>query len=197
MDVWYVAYGSNMRAERLGRYLAACRDPAAPRASRAVVTAGTVYFATESRRWGGGRALLDPGAPGTVWARAYLLTAGQFSDIAAQEMYRTAGEDLDLSGVTARGRVEFGPGRYETVVCCGEPAGVPLLTFTAPWALGEVALRPPAGAYLWQIAAGLREAGAWDDEEIVRYLATRPGAAGRWGVAELRGLIAGDFPKTG
>ncbi|MEU8540043.1 histone deacetylase [Streptomyces sp. NPDC048717] len=196
MDVWYVAYGSNMRAERLGRYLAACRDTAAPRESRAVVTAGTVYFATESRVWGGGRAFCDPGAPGAVWGRAYLLSAGQFSDIAAQEMYREAGADLDLGGVLARGRAEFGPGRYETLVRVGELDGVPLLTFTAPWSLGEVELRAPVAAYLRQIAAGLREAGAWSDAEIARYLATRPGVAGCWGEAELRGLIAGDFPET-
>jgi hypothetical protein len=38
----------------------------------------------------------------------------------------------------------------------------------------------PSAAYLDHLAAGLREAGAWDGAEIARYLAGRPGAAGHW-----------------
>ncbi|MFF6775763.1 histone deacetylase [Streptomyces sp. NPDC012637] len=189
MYVWYAAYGSNMHRERLGRYLAACRDRAAPLDSRAVELRGVLYFATESAVWGGGRGFHDPGAAGRVFARAHLISDRQFSDIAALEMYREPGADLDLSEVVAQGRVQFGPGRYETVVCAGDVDGVPLLTFTAPWAVHEVELRPPSEPYLRQVAAGLRESGAWADEEIAGYLAGCPGVSPHWTVDRVRALL--------
>ncbi|MCX5390312.1 histone deacetylase [Streptomyces sp. NBC_00094] len=199
--VWYAAYGTNTRAERLGYYLAGgrppgaarefpgCRDPRAPERSVALVLPGRVYFATESPVWGGGRAFYDPAADGTAWGVAHLLTVGQFSDIAAQEMYREPGDDLDPAEALATGRCSFGPGRYETLVCPGvlddgDIDGLPVLTFTAPWPMpeegGAGGLRPPSAAYLRQVAAGLYGAGAWRPAEVAAYLAGCPGAAGHW-----------------
>src|SRR5690348_12905923 len=118
--VWYVSYGSNMCADRLGCYLAGgvpagasrgysgCRERRAPLRSTGYRLAGGVYFATESAVWGGGRAFYDADLPGTAAARAYLITSGQFADIASQEMYRATGADLDLTAVLAAGRVELG-----------------------------------------------------------------------------------------
>lgn len=106
--VWYVSYGSNMCAHRLNCYLAGgtpagarhtypgCRDHRAPRRATGCELAGGVYFAMESAAWGGGRAFYDPDLPGTAAARAYLITPEQFADIAAQEMYRVPGEEVDL-----------------------------------------------------------------------------------------------------
>ncbi|MEV6331493.1 histone deacetylase [Streptomyces sp. NPDC051909] len=191
MDVWYAAYGSNMHRERLGRYLAVCRDRTEPRVSRAVELGGVLYFATESAVWGGGRGFHDPDSDGRTFARAHLISAGQFSDIAALEMYREPGPgtELDLAEAVARGRLAFGPGRYETVVYAGELDGLPLLTFTAPWAVADVELRAPSEPYLRHLAAGLRESGAWTDHEIARYLADSPGAAGTWTETEVLGLL--------
>jgi hypothetical protein len=149
---------------------------------------GAVYFATRSLVWGGGRAYYDPdarpeaggGAGGRALARAHLITAEQFSDIAAQEMYGEPGADLDLTEVLASGRCTLGPGRYETLVRAGTLDGLPLLTFTAPWSMTDVPWTPPAAAYLEHLRAGLREAGRWDDATIARYLAGCPGAAGHW-----------------
>lgn len=158
--VWYVSYGSNMNAARLNCYLAGgtppgaqranpgCRDPRPPRRVISCELAGGVYFATWSPVWGGGRAFFDPELPGTVPARAYLITPEQFADIAAQEMYRDPGEDLDLAEVLASGRVELGPGRYETLLHVGNREGHPLLTFTAPWHASDVPHIPPSPAYL-------------------------------------------------
>ncbi|MET9953193.1 histone deacetylase [Streptomyces sp. NPDC006339] len=207
MYVWYAAYGSNADGARLAHYLLKCREPAAPLASRAVELPGAVYFATESPVWGGGRGFYDPEAHGTVYARAHLITAGQFSDIAAQEMYRLPGTalardretELKLAEAVARGRVRLGPGRYETVVCAGDIDGVPLLTLTAPWALGEVELREPSEAYVRRIAAGLHASGAWAPEEIAAYLAGCPGAAGRFTADDVLTLLArgpGRLPPT-
>ncbi|MFC4495209.1 histone deacetylase [Streptomyces ovatisporus] len=198
--VWYAAFGSNMHLSRLGFYLTGgrppgarrtcpgCRDSRQPERTVPVMLPGELYFALESPTWTGGLAFYDPDGAGETAARAYLLTAGQFSDIAAQEMHREPGHDLDLSRVLATGRAEMGTGRYETLICPGLLEGHPVLTFTAPWGRDDVSWNPPAAAYLWQLASGLAEAHAWPAERIAAYLTSRPGAAGCWtaeAVAEL------------
>ncbi|MGF1425221.1 histone deacetylase [Kitasatospora sp. LaBMicrA B282] len=200
--IWYAAYGSNLHLARLTAYLAGgrppggtrvypgCRDPSPPRAIRPVRLPGTLYFALESAVWTGGSAFLDPHAAGRTPARAYLLTAAQFSDLAAQEMHRPPGADLDLSTVLHAGRAALGPGRYETLIHPGTIDGHPLLTFTAPWRSAEAALAPPALGYLRHLAAGLGEAHAWPTPRIAGYLATRPGAAGHWQADTLTDLLS-------
>ncbi|WP_443076768.1 histone deacetylase [Streptomyces sp. TRM 70361] len=208
--VWYAAYGSNMHRERLMCYLAGgcppggartypgCRDPRPPERSLPVLLPGLLYFATSSPVWGGGgRAFHDPDGGGETPAYAHLLTAAQFRDIAAQEMYREPGAgpddqgpDPDLAGAVARGRVRLGPGRYETLVCPGLLDGRPVLTFTAPWRRGEVDGNPPSAAYLRHLTAGLVAAHGWSAARAAEYLATRPGAAGHWTPEEVAALIA-------
>lgn len=148
--VWYVSYGSNMSAARLGCYLEGgcppggtrhnpgARDRTPPRRSVPVDLPGTTYFAGESPQWGGGVAFYDHETPGYTAARGYLLTAGQLADVAAQEMYRVPApgdpvEQIALAqvGSGADLRHELGPGRYETLVEVGRYDGLPLLTFTA------------------------------------------------------------------
>lgn len=200
--LWYAAYGSNMHLARLTAYLAGgrpagaarsypgCRDASPPARSLPAMLPGQLYFAMESRAWTGGLALYDPDGPGETAARAHLLTLSQFSDIAAQEMYRGPGVDLDLDQVLAGDRLELGPGRYETVVCTGTLDGLPVVTFTAGWAHTDVAYTRPAAAYLRHLAAGLLESHAWPLDRVADYLATRPGAAGTWTAGEIAALVS-------
>ncbi|MFD9441093.1 histone deacetylase [Streptomyces sp. NPDC060006] len=190
--VWYASYGSNTHVNRLAFYLRGgrlpgttrvhpgCRDPRMPARSIPVELGGAMYFATESPVWGGGRAFYDPGAEGRVLARAHLVTAGQFSDIAAQEMYGEPGSGIDLGEVLTLGTAALGDGRYETLVCAGQVDGLPVLTFTAPWTMHDVRWNPPSAAYVRHLASGLLSAGAWDAEAVASYLAACPGAAGHW-----------------
>ncbi len=199
--VWYAAYGSNMHRERLQCYLAGgrppggartypgCRDRRPPVRSLPVMLAGAVYFATESPVWQGGRAFYDPAAPGEAPAHAYLLTGSQFSDIAAQEMYRDPGAELDLTEVLARGRAETGPGRYETLVCPGSLDGLPVLTFTAPWGWRDVPGNAPSAAYLRHLAVGIVASHGWGAARAAEYLAECPGARERWTPAGVRALV--------
>ncbi|GAA1303617.1 histone deacetylase [Saccharothrix xinjiangensis] len=198
--VWYVSYGSNMRADRFTRYLVGgtpvgarrgypgCRDTSPPTATRALTVPGGVYFATESRVWLGGRAFYDPDLPGTAAARAYLITSGQFGDVAAQEMYREPGADLDLTEVVASGRHAVGEGRYETLLHLGEHDGHPALTFTAPWRADEVEHTKPSGPYLEVIGGGVAESHGWGVDRIAAYLA---GATPFWTAAEVADLLRG------
>ncbi|MEY9948763.1 histone deacetylase [Kitasatospora sp. GAS1066B] len=200
--IWYAAYGSNLHLVRLTAYLAGgrppggarvypgCRDPSPPRAMRPITLPGRVHFALESAVWTGGMAFYDPLDPGDTPARAYLLTAEQFADLAAQEMRRPPGTDLDLTPALTHGRATLGPGRYETLVHPGTLDGLPLLTFTAPWRTADAPLAPPSLGYLRHLAAGLRESHAWPTDRIAAYLSTRPGAAGHWSAAALTELLA-------
>ncbi|OEU91972.1 histone deacetylase [Streptomyces abyssalis] len=199
--VWYAAFGSNMHRSRLDCYLTGgcppggrraqpgCRDPRPPERALPVMLPGELYFALESPLWTGGTAFYDPGGEGRTAARAWLVTAGQFADIAAQEMHREPGEDLDLREVLVSGRHELGTGRYETLVCAGTLDGHPVLTFTAPWARAGVPGNPPAAAYLGHLASGLAESHGWSGARIGTYLATRPGAAGHWSAEAVAGLL--------
>jgi hypothetical protein len=200
--VWYVAYGSNMRAARLRYYLGGgrmpgtdrvypgCRDGSEPVRDAAITLSGGIYFALRSRVWAGGMAFYDPALAGGAAARAYLLTAAQFSDIASQEMHRVPVADLALADAVRTGRHRFGPGRYETLLCLGMKDGAPLLTFTAPWTAAEVAHTTPTAAYLRMLAHGLAESHRWPPDRIGEYLASRPGAAGAWSPSAVAALLA-------
>ncbi|WP_328403641.1 histone deacetylase [Nocardia sp. NBC_00403] len=199
--VWYAAYGSNMHLPRLRCYLAGgtpeggalvlpgCRNPADPARSVPVILRGQLYFATESLVWTGGRAFYDPDRPGAMAVRAHLITAAQFSDIAAQEMYREPGADLDLTQAITTGRSTLGPGRYETLVCVGTHDGYPLLTLTAPWHFADLPGNPPAAAYLLHLAAGLADSHAWTTEQIAAYLVTCPGVDIGWTADSIAALL--------
>ncbi|MFI6474239.1 histone deacetylase [Streptomyces sp. NPDC050516] len=200
--VWYASYGSNMHLDRLAHYIEGgrppgaaraypgCRDRRPPAESVPVELRGALYFATRSPVWQGGRAFYDPDADGLVLARAHLVSAGQFADIVAQEMYREPGADLDLGEVLSSGRAVLGDGRYETLVCTGRLDGRPVLTFTAPWRMDEVACTAPSAAYLRHLATGLLEAGTWDEDVVTAYLADCPGTAGLWTARAVAQLLA-------
>ena len=203
-QLWYVAYGSNLHAARLGWYLTGgrppggrrtypgCRDCRPPRRTVPALIPGGIYFAGESRAWTGGMAFYDPELPGLAAARGYLLTAEQFADIAAQEMYRSPDADLDLIRMAVEsGRATLGPGRYETLLRVGTRDGVPMLTFTAPGRAADVPCTAPSSVYLGMLARGLREAHGWDTDRIAGYLVDRPGVAGRWKPAALCELVGG------
>ncbi|WSF00403.1 histone deacetylase [[Kitasatospora] papulosa] len=166
-----------------------CRDRRLPTRSVPVELKGALYFATESPVWGGGRAFYDPTCEGRVYARAHLVSASQFADIAAQEMYREPGADLDLREVLTRGLDHLGSGRYETLVCAGQMDGLPVLTFTAPWSASEVAPVAPSRDYVRFLASGLLEAGAWEADAVAAYVASARGAGDRWPERAVRDLI--------
>ena len=187
--VWYVSYGSNMSAHRLACYIEGGRPPGGSRAnpgardrtlptrSVPVDLPGRLYFAGESPQWGGGVAFYDHAetrdpAAGTA-ARGYLVTAGQFADIAAQEMYRVpqAGDPLEevVLGELEGGRHEVGPGRYETLVEVGRHEDLPLLTFTSPHGHEHVEHTQPSDPYLDTLRTGLQESRGWDAEQVASY----------------------------
>lgn len=184
-EVWYVSYGSNMSEARLACYIEGgrptgatktypgARDPRVPRRDMKAELPGRLYFAGKSPTWGGGVAFYDHDTPGPTPARAYLVTAEQFADIAAQEMHRLPDpedplEEVVMGGMDV-GRHEAGPGHYETLIQVGEHEGAPMLTFTAPHGSSHVPHTEPADAYLQMLSQGLRESHGWSEDRIADY----------------------------
>jgi hypothetical protein len=185
-DVWYVSYGSNMSEARLTAYLEGgvppggdaanpgAQDSTPPRRSVPVDLPGALYFAGDSPQWHGGVAFYDHDADGgPTAARAYLITAHQFADIAAQEMYRVPQRGDPLVEVVVDGidggRHHVGPGHYETLVEVGRLEGVPMLLFTAPHGIDHVEHAQPSPAYLAMLADGLRASRQWSDDDVQAY----------------------------
>lgn len=197
--VWYVAYGSNMRAARFDCYLsggrprgaqrtyAGCRDPSPPRRDVGIELAGGLTFAGTSRVWGGGVAFYNPRAEGELAARAYLLTFGQLSDVVAQETRRPVGADLTLhNGADRQWSVDSGV--YETLLHVGDLDGVPMMTITS---LQNIEPTPPSAPYLRTMLDGLGEAFGWTADERARYLLRARGVTPAWTAGRLVELCDG------
>lgn len=146
------------------------REPADALDDRAFVVPGQVAFAWRSPTWGGGIAFLDAGAEGEALARAYLLTWRQMADVLEQEMWRAPGANLDAARLIDDGRLQLGPGRYETLHLVGELDGRPVVTFTAP-DIDALGIRAPADAYLATMARGLLAAHGLTAGAVADYLA--------------------------
>lgn len=199
--IWYAAYGTNMALDRLTCYLAggtppgaslACpggRDPSPPQDVRPVALQGGVYFAWESPTWGGGIAFYDPHSAGTSVGRAYLLTAGQLSDLAAQEMHRPPGADLDLDELLRTGACTLGPGRYESLHVVGRLDDEPVVTFTASWEPDGAHHNAPVAAYLTTMGRGLLEGQGWTAADAAAYLMERPGIGPDWTATSIEALL--------
>lgn len=197
--VWYVAYGSNMRAARLRCYIeggrprgarrtySGCRDRTPPRSDVGVRLSGGLFFAGESTVWGGGIALYHPDADSELAARAYLLTFGQLSDVVAQECRRAVGTDLALDGQGGR-TWEVASNFYETLLSLGERNGVPMFTLTS---LQELEPRPPSAPYVRTMLDGLGETFGWTADKRADYLIRAPGVAAAWTEAQLAALCNG------
>src|SRR5262245_788556 len=202
-QIWYGTYGSNLAVDRVRCYLAGgrpaggareyggWRDPRDPARIQGVEVPGGIVFASESGVWGDGMAFFDRSLAGVAACRAYLITADQFGDIAAQARRRPPGGEFarDLAGLLpdVETMVAHGPGHYETVVRLGELDGAPMFTITHH-DVPSLTLSAPAAVYLRWISVGLREAHGYDAAQIARYLAAAPGAAGAWSESELEAL---------
>lgn len=175
--VWYVSYGSNMFRDRLSCYLQGgcppgafvtypgARDPALPAQEMGLELPGSIYFAGSSKVWGGGgMAFYDHHLPGPTPAKAYLVTAAQFADIADQEMNRPPSADNPLETLAFELPVgsthSVGPGGYETLLVLDRWDSVPMVTFTAPHGSQDVTHRPPNESYLTMLRLGVEEINA-------------------------------------
>jgi hypothetical protein len=201
--VWYVAYGSNLRASRFGCYLSGgrppgatrtylgCRDRSPPLRDVAIRLPGGLTFAGTSRVWGGGIAFYDVHADGELAARAYLLTFGQLSDVVSQEARRPIGTDLALGGGADR-RWAVDSHVYESLLHVDDRDGFPMFTITSLQLLEPTT---PSAPYLRTMLGGLGEAFGWTPHERVRYLLRAPGISPAWTASQLVVLCDGQAAR--
>ena len=197
--VWYVAYASNLRADRLRCYLAGGRpaeaqrhylggrDPSPPTADVRLTLPGGLVFGGRSTVWGGALAFYDPAGSGQVVARAYRLTFGQLSDLVSQEARQPVGTDLEPSLLAGR-PWETRSGVYESLLDLGDRDGEPLICLTS---LRVPRTASPAAGYLRTILLGLGEIWPSSAHDRASYLAHAGGVTPTWTVADLVSLLDG------
>jgi len=159
-EVWYACYGSNLLEERFlcyikggtchhnGKPYKGCTDQTLPRKSATVIVKGRLYFARNSRTWGGGGvAFYDPAGNEDVHMRLYLIQRDQLCEIQAQE-----GKDW-----------------YNDEIAITDPSGlgreIRTLTSSTLYAQTE-----PQDEYLRVIREGLTECFGMSETEANRYL---------------------------
>jgi hypothetical protein len=196
--VWYVSYGSNLKAERFMCYIQGgtpeystainpgCRDRTPPMASRACKIPAKLYFAKTAKTWQDrGVAFVSLDKNAVTLGRMYLLTYEQFIDVVLQENGMKPGtksilpklKDLHSqseSFLKAKGEESW----YGRVLCLGEWNSDPLFTFTAKTHLvGE--LNAPSKEYLSAISVGLKQTyPKMSVDAIADYLAKAEGVSG-------------------
>lgn len=200
VHVWYASYGSNLSRDRFLCYLQGgrpegarrsfpgARDSSEPLDDVPFTMPGQMFFGYQSPTWGGGIAFYHADLEGTALARAYLVSEEQFADVAAQEMHRNPGEDLDLTTVLDKQRHTIGPGKYEALHLVGELEGSPVLTFTTPEP-HDVPHQAPAPAYLAIVASGLRDTHGLSGEEVIDYLMGCGGIHPEWTRESISDLV--------
>ena len=142
---------------------AGARDSSPARDDVAISIDHRLYFSGHSTLWGGAAAFLDTvpiadQASQRALGRAYLISWDQFEDVVAEENGRPTAPLViaDAELVDSFTRL-VGPGRYENLLCLGRRGDIPMVTFTAPWAMAAVRSAAPSRAYLATLAEGLRE----------------------------------------
>lgn len=170
--VWYVAYGSNLLAERFEVYLSgggldgldrtypggATAGPAS--GERAVVLPGRLRFALDAPQWGGGGvAFWDPRGVGPgVLARAWRVRLRQFLEVLHLENGGTDRVAVPWpAGVLSLGSALVDQEWYGRLVLAGHLDGEPALSFTHPTP-DALPTRPPSSRYAGVVARGLVEA---------------------------------------
>ncbi len=169
------------------------RDRTPPAADIAVKLPHRLRFAGASRAWNGtGIAYLEhERSRRPTLARGWLVTAGQFEDIVAQESHRDVSGNppttpVDLRELLAHGRLRVDDGHYDEVLLVGERDGYPIATCTTPELPSP---SPPSSPYLTLVGIGLAEGWGLDLEAITRYLMAQVGVVPGWSSEEVRHTI--------
>lgn len=209
MDVWYVAYGSNLLRDRFLTYLRGgpvpdsdrvqhgARDGADPVDDRPLRLDLPLMFGGDAKGWGGGGVcFVDPhrDAAADTLGRAWLLTGEQLADVWAQENGETVGPPVDLVELAQTGSLDLGRGWYRRLHYLGEVEGAPAATITC-----DVAPEPNASglAYLGVVGRGLIETWGLSASEAAVYLATRTGNRGHVDAEDLEQQLLASATRKG
>lgn len=141
--VWYACYGSNINYERFMYYINGdekystvdgCTDKSLPVEERQYIFECPIYFAGESKKWGGGGfAFLDYEQNGKSYGKIYKIKMSQFRGVLEQEQ-----------------RCKL----YDAIILVDYIDDLPVFTFTAKHKLNNL-LQNPSVQYTQVIKEGL------------------------------------------
>ena len=142
--IWYACYGSNINYERFMYYIngdsterysaiKGCEDKSLPLEERRYIFGCPIYFAGNSKRWGGGMAFLDYENNGKSYGKIYKIKMSQFKGILEQEQ-----------------RCKI----YDCILLVDYIQDLPVFTFTAKHKLSHL-LNEPSETYVDVIRNGL------------------------------------------
>ncbi|MDA8078900.1 MAG: hypothetical protein M0Z79_08185 [Nitrospiraceae bacterium] len=201
--VWYASYGSNLLYKdgflcyivggiRKGasQSESGCADKTPPRKNKNIDIPFPLYFAEKASRWNnGGVAFIGLSKKDNDFTagRMYLITKGQFRDVVKQE---NSNKDIsiDFDGVIKKGSNVFRKSWYGNIIYLGENDGYPVFTFTHYKDVTDQQLTKPSSEYIQIIAAGLKEAHNWTEDQIAEYLLKKPGIEGNYDRNDLKEL---------
>lgn len=154
--VWYACYGSNINYERFmyyingdasGKYstINGCIDKSEPVEERKYIFECPIYFAGNSKKWGGGGfTFLDYEHKGKSYGKIYKLKMSQFKDVLEQEQ---------------------GCKLYDAILLVDYIEDLPVFTFSARHKLYDL-LQDPSFQYKEVIKNGLLN--LYDDMDIIQ-----------------------------
>jgi tetratricopeptide (TPR) repeat protein len=201
--VWYAIYGSNLCSRRFMGYLEGgqtddasgyhpgCRDKTPPKDDQPVKIPYPLYFARESPGWdGGGIAFigLKKEEKEATLGRMYLITEQQFIDIVSQKN-DGVNISIDFQKAKQQGSMVFHDSWHGNIVYLGDQNGFPIYTLTSDKNIALEMPVAPSPQYLQYIISGLKEVYPVSDEDIVKYLITKPGIKGHYTIGEMAHLL--------
>lgn len=197
--IWYASYGSNLWEERFLCYLLGgspegtervyegCLDKTLPLGSEKTIIKRQLYFARQSETWSqGGVAFIETSEDESkqTYGRMYLITEDQFRDLVEQEIDTDEALTIDFKSIEKKGSLVIKEDSwYGNILFLGLHDDFPIFTFT--FQENSQPTTKPVPAYLKTIMNGLKESYLLTNEQIVAYLAHKPGVAGNYTKAEL------------
>lgn len=192
-SLWYASYGSNLLENRFLCYIrggrppgalrtyAGCTDTTPPRAKKSIMINAGLYFARQSKTWSaGGVGFIKPNADpkAKTFARSYLISAEQFTELVKQEIRRKGDFKINMEALVTNGSLILNERSwYNKILFLGFQDGAPVVTFTNQHYLSRE-LNTPDENYLLMIINGLRESWKLSNTEIENYLKNKPGIEG-------------------
>ena len=130
-------------------------------------------FARRSTVWGGGLAFYDPATEGSLAARAYLVTFGQFSDVVAQEAVSQSAGTWSSAGSSGGGQLIR---VYGTLVHVDDHEGFPSCDLVPAGPRAHT----PIGSLSSHHPRGPRRGVRLDPDERIDYLMRARGVTPAW-----------------
>ena len=202
--VWYVGYGSNVLENRFLCYITGgtqegsqrvyegCRDKSLPQLVKPIAINYELYFSKNSSVWqNGGVAFIrnEYDREAVTYARMFLISKEQLSDIAKQETSSNYTIDINFDEAIEKGSTVFKalPSWYGKILLLGYQDDLPIFTLTSEIDLEKFI--KPSSEYLKTISMGLRETYNFTTIEITDYFQNKKGVLENYKIYELYDLV--------